>query len=244
MLDERFRKGRLSTGTDARGGTTALGHPRGDLLLLLVGLPAAGLALGLALPRLARWASGSPVLPWRQAVEFVGGLDALWQTGIVMAVGLVAGVVLSFMALAEDMTLELTDTEVRTERGDETRAFARTDVSAVFIDGQQLVLLGTDSAELLRGGHAPRAADVAAAFRAHGYPWRDGDPYAALFHRWIPEAPGLPAEMHALLAARKGALKRDKGRDARELAELARGLGYVVRDEGKDQYWRALVTGA
>ncbi|QEU94727.1 YqeB family protein [Streptomyces kanamyceticus] len=244
MPDERFHEGAGQESAAARGGTTVLGHPRGDLLLLLVGLPAVGLALGLALPRLARWVSGSPVLPWRDAVEFVGGLDALWQTGLVMAAGLVAGVVLALMALAEDMTLELTDTRVRIKRGDEPRTFERTDVSAVFVDGKQLVLLGADSGELVRGGHAPRAAALADAFRAHGYPWRDGDPYASLFHRWIPGTPDLPAEVHALLAARKAALKRDAGQDARDLTGMARGLGYVVRDEGKEQYWRALATGA
>ncbi|ATL27314.1 hypothetical protein [Streptomyces formicae] len=252
MLDERFREGegagegvgQKGARAGVRGGTTSLGHPRGDLLLLLVGLPAVGLVLGLALPRLARWASGSPVLPWRNAVEFVGGLDALWQTGLVMVAGLAAGVVLAFIALAEDMTLELTDTQVRIKRGDEPRTFRRADVSAVFVDGKELVLLDADSGELVRGGHAPRAAALAEAFRAHGYPWRDGDPYASHFHRWIPGTPDLPAEVHALLAARKAALKRDAGQDARDLTGMARGLGYVVRDEGKEQYWRALATGA
>ncbi|MEU1115158.1 MULTISPECIES: hypothetical protein [unclassified Streptomyces] len=238
--------GHSRTGGTTDDGTTCdrgteLGHPRGDLLLLVCGLPALGLLLGLALPRLARWASGSPVLPWRSGVEFVGRLDAPWQTAVVMAVGLVAGLVLAFLALAETMKLTVTDERVRVERNDRTRTYERADVSAVFLDGKHLVLLDRDSGELARGEHSARAAAVAAAFRAHDYPWHDADPHAALFRRWIPGTPDLPAEVHALLAARKAALRRKAPRDAGDLAETVRGLGFVLRDEGAEQYWRPLV---
>ncbi|MFH8606026.1 hypothetical protein ACH4D5_00815 [Streptomyces sp. NPDC018029] len=228
----------------AQGTVTELGHPRGDLLLLLVGLPLLGLLLGLVVPRLARWASGSPVLPWRDGIEFVGRLDAPWQTALVVAAGLVAGLVLAFTAIAETVSLKLTDARVHVEQDGRTRTFERAAVSAVFLDGKHLVLLGTDSGELVRGEPSARAAALAAAFRAHGYPWRDGDPHASLFHRWIPGTPDLPAEVHALLAARKAALRRKAPQDARDLAETVRGLGFVVRDEGAEQYWRPLAGGA
>ncbi|APY88593.1 hypothetical protein DCW30_31740 [Streptomyces alfalfae] len=223
--------------------TTALGHPKGDLWLLLAGLPVLGLLVGLALPRLARWVSGSPVLPWRDGIAFVGRLDAPWQTGLVMAAGLVAGLALAFTAIAEAMRLELTDDQVRIEQHDTVRVLERADVSAVFRDGKHLVILGRDSAELARGEHGASAAALADAFRAHGYPWRDADPHAALFRRWIPGAPGLPAEVHALLKAREAAMKRDSGRDARDLAEAVREAGFVVRDEKGEQYWRPLAGG-
>ncbi|CAM5237113.1 hypothetical protein SALBM135S_00654 [Streptomyces alboniger] len=242
MPSDRFHKARSHTARDASTPrTTALGHPKGELWLLFAGLPVAGLLLGLALPRLARWASGSPVLPWRDGIAFVGRLDAPWQTGLVMAAGLAAGLVLAFTAVAESMRLELTDERVRIERHGRTRVLARADISAVFRDGKHLVVLGTDSAELARGEHGAPAAALAEAFRAHGYPWRDADPHAALFHRWIPGTPDLPAEVHALLAARRAALKRDAARDARDVADAVREAGFVVRDEKREQYWRPLV---
>ncbi|MFK4064312.1 hypothetical protein [Streptomyces sp. NPDC029674] len=237
---ERSRERDKARGA-ARETVTELGHPRSDLLLLLGGLPLLGLLVGLVVPRLARWASGSPVLPWRDGIEFVGRLDAPWQTALVMAAGLVAGLALAFTAIAETLTLKLSGTRVRVERDGRTLTFERADISAVFLDGKELVLLGADSGELVRGEPGPRAAALAGAFRAHGYPWRDGDPHASLFHRWIPGTPGLPAEVHALLAAREAALKRKAPHDARELAETVRGLGFVVRDEGAEQYWRARV---
>ncbi|WP_369215932.1 YqeB family protein [Streptomyces flavofungini] len=221
--------------------TTDLRHSKGDLWVLLAGLPAAGLLIGLAVPRLARWASDSPVLPWRDAVAFVGGLDAPWQTGVVMAAGLVVGLVLAFVAMAEAMRLRLTDEEVRVEQHDSTLVLRRADIAAVFRDGKHLVVLGRDSAELARGEHQAPAAALAEAFRAHGYPWRDADPHAALFRRWIPGTPDLPAEAHALLKAREAALKRDAPRDARDLAEAVREAGFAVRDEKGEQYVRPLV---
>lgn len=225
---------------EVRGRTTELGHPWSDLLLLLVGTPLVGLLLGLSVPRLARWVSGSPVLPWRDGIEFLGRLDAPWQTGLFVAAGLVAGVLLVLTALSEDVRLKLTDERVRVEQDGRSRTFERADVSAVFLDGRQLVLLGTDSGQLVRGEPAPRAAALAEAFRAHGYPWQDADPHASLFRRWIPGTPDLPAEIHALLAARQAARERKAPRDAGDLVDTVRGLGYVVRDEGAEQYWRPL----
>lgn len=220
--------------------TTVLGYPRGDLLTIVIGMPVLGLLLGIALPPLARWLTDLPVLPWRDGITFVGSLDKPWQTAIVTGVGLVAGLLLAVTELVETLKLRLTDRELVTEQHERTRAVERAHVSAVFLDGKELVVLDETSRELVRGVHKTPAAALAKAFRAHGYPWQDTDPHAALFHRWIPGAPGLPAEAHAVLAARKAALKNKAAEDARDLAETMQGLGYVVRDEGKDQYWRPL----
>ncbi|MFG2646653.1 hypothetical protein [Streptomyces sp. NPDC048436] len=220
--------------------TTVLGYPRGDLLTILIGTPLLGLVLGLALPPLARWLSKSPVLPWRDGITFVGSLGRPWQTGVAVGVGLVAGLLLAFTDIDETLKLRLTDAELKAEQHEGTRTVERARVSAVFLDGKELVVLDETSRQVTRGTHKASAATLARAFRAHGYPWRDADPHASLFSRWIPGAPGLPAEAHAVLAARKAALKRKAGEDVRDLGETMQGLGYVVRDEGKDQYWRPL----
>ncbi|MFC8126375.1 hypothetical protein [Streptomyces sp. NPDC057302] len=232
---------------DGNDRTTVLGYPRGDLLTVLIGMPLLGLLLGIALPPLARWLSRSPVLPWRDGITFVGTLDKPWQAAIAMGAGLVAGLLLALTEIEETLKLTLTDQELAAEQHDRTRTIERARVSAVFLDGKELVVLDETSREFTRGVHKAAAPALAGAFGAHGYPWRETDPHAALFHRWIPGAPGLPAEAHAVLGARKAALKNKAGRDVRDLAETMQGLGYVVRDEGKDknadQYWRPLAEG-
>ncbi|MEU5953593.1 DUF883 C-terminal domain-containing protein [Streptomyces sp. NPDC047525] len=220
--------------------TTVLGYPRGDLLTVLIGMPVLGLLLGIGLPPLARWLSRSPVLPWRDGITFVGTLDKPWQAGVAAGVGLVAGLLLAVTEIEETLKLRLTDQELAAEQHNRTRTIGRERVSAVFLDGKELVVLDETSRQFTRGVHKTAAPALARALGSHGYPWRDTDPHAPLFRRWIPGAPGLPAEGHAVLAARKAALKNKSGDDVRDLAETMQGLGYVVRDEGKDQYWRPL----
>ncbi|GGV38368.1 hypothetical protein GCM10010277_25530 [Streptomyces longisporoflavus] len=223
--------------------TTILGYPRSDLLTIVIGMPVVGLVLGLVLPPLARWLSKSPVLPWRDGITFVGTLDRPWQTAIAVGLGLVAGLLIALTEMAETLKLTLTNQELAVEQHERTRTIERARVSAVFVDGKELVVLDETSRQFTRGVHEAGARVLARAFRSHGYPWQDADPHASLFHRWIPGAPGLPAEAHAVLAARKVALKSKAGEDVRDLGETMQGLGYVVRDEGKDQYWRPLAGG-
>ncbi|MGW7083387.1 YqeB family protein [Streptomyces sp. NPDC054871] len=224
--------------------TTVLGYPRGDLLTVLIGMPILGLLLGIALPPLARWLSDLPVLPRRDGIALVGSLDRPWHTAIAVGVGLVVGLLLAGTDYDETLKLTLTDQELVADLHERKRSIERARVSAVFLDGKELVVLDESSREFTRGVHKTAASPLAKALRSHGYPWRDADPHAALFHRWIPGVPGLPAEAHAVLAARKAALKNKAAEDVRDLAETMQGLGYVVRDEGKDQYWRALADEA
>jgi hypothetical protein len=83
---------------------------------------------------------------------------------------------------------------------------------------------------------------IAAAFRAHGYPWRERDPFAELYRRWQPDAPDLPAPVNAVLAAREAALRKKARSEVRGLSEALHKLGYATRDEGTRQFWRPLVT--
>ncbi|MFE6237140.1 hypothetical protein [Cellulosimicrobium sp. NPDC057862] len=79
---------------------------------------------------------------------------------------------------------------------------------------------------------------LAAAFRSHGWPWHDDDPWADEFRRWVPGDPSLPPSADAVLRARAAMLRSDKTADAAELRrELAR-LDVVVRDVDKVQHWR------
>ncbi|MFF2269044.1 hypothetical protein ACFVTZ_12275 [Cellulosimicrobium cellulans] len=79
---------------------------------------------------------------------------------------------------------------------------------------------------------------LAAAFRSHGWPWHDDDPWAEEFRRWVPGDPALPPSADAVLRARAAMLQSDKTADAADLRrELAR-LDVVVRDVDKVQHWR------
>jgi len=114
----------------------------------------------------------------------------------------------------------------------------RSSVRAVFVDGRQLVILGTSSEEMVRESCDLPSDRLADAFRRGGYPWAEADPFAAEFRRWVPDVPGLPPGADALLRARDRALQKGDDDDVTDLCrELAR-LGVVVREDNKRQYWR------
>ncbi|MFG3252699.1 hypothetical protein [Streptomyces sp. NPDC048172] len=239
MVNEQPARER--TAKSPAGAPTKLGHSRTDSVLLLGGLPLLGAGLGLLLPLLARQLVKLPTLPVEKLIEFVATLDETWHFLVLAGAGAALGVVGGLLALTESMEITLTDSRIEVEGDGTDESFARDDVSAVFVDGKELVVLGRDSGHLLRGEPAAAAAELAAAFRAHGYPWHDADPYAALYQRWIPHSPETGPELNALLTARKDARKRKDADDVRDLTSAAERLGYTLRDKNTDQFWRPLV---
>jgi hypothetical protein len=218
---------------------TVLALPVADRLVLFIGIPALVVLLGLLLPPLARWALGLSIgLPLRPVFKLVGAADQPWEIAINLAIWLAVGLGIAFTAFTESARVTLTDAELRLDQGDRNRTIARADVAAVFLDGKKLVVLDSESRHLARDTPAAPAAALAEAFRAHGYPWHDADPYAALYRRWVPDTPDLPAAVNTVLAVRELVLKRKADQEARDLRDAVEKLGFVVRDEDARQYWR------
>ena len=219
-----------------------LGLSRGDRWLIWLGFPLVGLAAGWALPVLARWLLTLPWVPFAGPARLVAALGSGFGRVALIGAGLLLGLVFALVAVHETLRVTVADVEVRLRLGDTTRTVPRGEVTAVFVDGRHLVVLDRESRQVVRD-RLERAGDphVAAAFRAHGYPWLEGDPYATLFRRWVPDLPDLPGAVNAVLAARAVALKNKSGTDAAELRDEVQKLGYTVRDDGTTQHWRPLV---
>ena len=224
------------------GEPTVLAMPRGEKLLIFLGMPALGLLLGLAVPPVARWAIGLSIgLPVRPLFRLIAGVDRSWEVAICLTVGALLGLGVALVTMTESMTVTLTDTELHLDRNDRARTIVRSDVAAVFVDGGRLVVLDRDSRQLVRDPHRLSRDALARGFRAHGYPWQDADPYAGLYRRWTPETADLPAAVNAVLAARKVALKKKAGAEIHDLGDAVEKLGFAVREDGATQYWRPLV---
>ena len=218
-----------------RVGTDRISESTGTLLVRWAGLPLAGALVVWLLKLLANWAVTWSWTPFRRPVELIDSIPEPVATLGALGIGLVGGLVLSLMAHGERLGVTVSPERVRLLGDEYDATFDRADVTAVFVDRNQLVLLGTDTGELVR---RPSELDVAAlrtAFTRHGYPWRDGDPHEDEYRRWVPGMEGLPTGANALLTARAKDLSSD---DAKELrAELVR-LGVIVRDLKGKQYWR------
>ncbi|MBB6421378.1 hypothetical protein [Streptomyces sp. AK010] len=225
---------------ETSGTVTVLGYPRSDMMVILLGMPLLGVALGLLLPVVARWAIELPKLPLRTVFKFLAAADEPWKVAAFMGGGLLLGIGFAFVALSESLKITLTDARMEIEREDR-KTIDRADVAAVFMDGKSLVVLDHDSRQFVRGTHEAPVEKLAAAFRAHGYPWLDHDPYGDLFRAWAPDSRELSAEVNSLLKARQEARKRKSSSGVQELTHSLENLGYTVRDQGNEQFWRPLV---
>lgn len=219
-----------------------LGLSRADRSLIWVGFPLVGLAAGWGLPLLAQWLLRLPWVPFGGPVRLVAALDGGVGRVALIGAGLLLGLVLAFLAVHETLRVTVTDAQLRLRLGDTTRDVPRGEVTAVFVDGRHLVVLDRESRQVVRERlEGAGDARVGKAFRAHGYPWLERDPYADLFRRWVPDLPDLPGSVNAVLAARAVALTNKSPTDAAELRDEVQKLGYTVRDDGTTQHWRPLV---
>ncbi|MEU1850280.1 hypothetical protein ABZ499_13665 [Streptomyces sp. NPDC019990] len=215
---------------------TELAEPAWAIVLFCLACGAVGGAL---LPLLARWLLTLPWAPFEGPAELLTSIPEPALTLGTVAVGALGGLLLGLTAAHESLSVGISGTRATLTIRDSSQAFTREEISVLFRDGKQLVLLGPDGMELARERCGLPWQRLAAALAEHGYEWAEEDPYRAEFRRWVPGTPGLPEGADALLRARAQARKHaDDAKDARELrGELLR-LGVVVRDEEKRQYWR------
>jgi hypothetical protein len=209
-------------------------------VLLWGGAPPLGAGAGWLLKVLVGWIARLPWAPFEGPLKLIASLPEPQVTIGALAIGALAGAALALIATLERLTVTVSDDRVTMVRGDgRRREVERAAVTSVFVDGKRLVLLGAVGEEVAGESSDLDVGRLAAAFRAHGYPWSaEGDPYRDDYRRWVEGLPGLPAGADALLRARQRALTKGDDGEAVDLrAELAR-LGVVIRDEKKRQYWR------
>jgi hypothetical protein len=219
-------------------GEEEITESRGILLVRWTVLPVGGAVAVWLLKLLAGWLVTLPWVPFKGPLQLVDSIPEPWGTLGALAVGLVGGLVLSLMWHGERLGVTVSPERVILEGDEYTASFERADVAAVFVDKKQLVLLGHDTGELARRPSELEVTALKAVFERFDYPWRDGDPHAGEYRRWVPDIDGLPPGANALLAARSKRLDSIDDTDAKELrAELVK-LGVIVRDEKKKQYWR------
>lgn len=215
-----------------------LGLSWADRMLVWAVPPLLGAVVGWFLPAIADWATGLAWVPFQGPLELIASIQGPWIVIVTAVLGLLAGMVLSHIAIKESLAVRLSDKEITLRIHEAERTFRREEVSAAFMDGKQLVLLGNEGEELYREKPEAKRETVAEAFMRHGYSWRDRDPFADHYVRWVADTPGLTPSMNALFLAREKAIENDDQEDAADLRRELSKLGITVRDDGKRQYWR------
>ncbi|GGG16922.1 hypothetical protein GCM10007304_33860 [Rhodococcoides trifolii] len=221
---------------------TVLGLSRTDRVAVVVGFALLAAAVGAAVPFVGHW-----VLTLQWTPPFYGPLELIdswtrWVAVSVLAgVGLLAGGAFGVYALLEQVVVTMSDSMIRFEDDNRETSVPHEEVSAIFLDGKQLVVLGQDSTQVIRTAVEAKTDEIRDGARRHHYPWFDSDPHAELFRRWAPGTPDLPPAANALLKVRADALEKKSRADIEEFRVEVEKLGFVVREVKKAQYWRPLV---
>jgi hypothetical protein len=203
-----------------------------------------GCVLGYFIPTIAKWIATLPWFPYLGFFKAIVLIEHNWIVYATALVGLLAGIWLTSYIFRESLVISMTDEEVHLKIKDSVQTISRSEISAVFVDGKTLVILGINSKELSRETFDPKLEEIEYAFRNHGYPWfPNGDPFEADYRLWVPDTPELSPGLHALLKAREKALKNEDMEDAKELHREASKFGITIRDKGKRQYWREQKNG-
>lgn len=223
-------------------GMTVVKHSFWYHAFLWTAFPLVGAGAGWLLAQLPGWIEGTPIPFFSGLIEILDDYSGTIMTLALIAVGIIAGALVALSAYEEVVWVTVTDDDVKVAVVDKTKEFKRNQVADVFTDGKTLVLLGRDTSELVRQKTDHKSPRLQAAFEAHAYPWREGDPHEAAFTRWVDGVPGLGEHANAILRARQVALDEDNKDDIVELREEAAKLGVVVRDVKKRQHWRLAST--
>ncbi|QMW66368.1 hypothetical protein H4N58_19945 [Mumia sp. ZJ1417] len=151
--------------------TTTLGYTRNDKIGTAVVFGGAGLAIFLLAPLLAAWLADVPLVPFRGPLEWVGSFDQPWAWVARPTVGLVVGLVLAAVVVADAYRLDVSDEQIVVQHGDDRRTIAHAQVAAVYTDRKKVVIDGTDGRRLFEQDVEAGRGQVAEAFTRHGYPW-------------------------------------------------------------------------
>ncbi|MCM3267639.1 YqeB family protein [Paenibacillus elgii] len=223
---------------------TVIGFSVAIRVLIFAGCIVLGIALGYFIPLIAKWALTLPWVPFEGPLKLITSFSGVWVTVVTSLLGLLAGLWFAEEVIKDTLRVVVSGETIRLEKDGIVQDLSLADISLVFLDGKQLVILGNTGEELARETYEWASGRIAGALTEHGYPWSPGgDPYKEQFRRWVLDTPDLPPAVNALLKAREIALQKKEKGEAKELRLEVSKLGFVVKDEETRQYWRAQTTG-
>lgn len=203
----------------------------------------AGAGLGLALVV-------GPVVGWLLAridtapapLRLVDQLPLIWSVPLLIVAGAATGWIFFAIWNEEVGRIVIDRDALRLESREATAVFARDEVAEVFLDRDELVLVGDDTRELSRtASDSSLAHRLSEALTAFGYHWAGtADPRDSAFCDWVDRSRELEASTHDLLRARSRALADRRTGEAQTRADELAERSVVVRDRDKRQQYRLI----
>ncbi|NLS08479.1 hypothetical protein HGQ17_00350 [Nesterenkonia sp. MY13] len=176
-------------------------------------------------------------------LQLLDRIPMMWSVPLLTLLGALGGWII-FMVWDEGVGRVMVDPEkIRIDNKSGSAEYSRDEISQIFLDKDELVLVDKEARELSRTSSDSwfLVGKLADAFGAFDYPWAGGeDPREAEFADWVDRSPELEENIHALLRARRRALTDEKAGEAESLREELAAQGIVVRDRDEKQQYRRL----
>lgn len=217
---------------------TLLNFSKTDKMILWIGFPLAGLVFGWFLPSIAKWGSSLPWVPFQGPLKLIASYNGAWVGFITLILGLIAGIALTLLTFHESLEISIYDNKVILKLRNEEITLKKNDISLVFMDEKQLVLLDSNEKEIFRYKQELKKNKVREAFLKHHYPWNDEDQFKEDFKKWVVDCPDLSPAANALLKARKIAIEKGEDEEIFQLAKELWKLRVSVKEKDKKQYYR------
>lgn len=135
-----------------------------------------GIALGILLPAIARWASDFPWVPFQGPLQLLGSFDQPWLVWGRPILGALIALGFALWVIVDSPVLVITPEQIRVQRrGTTERVIARNEVSTIYSRRSKTVI-ETDTGRILFDDEIEgNRAALRSAFIAHDYPWDGGD---------------------------------------------------------------------
>lgn len=217
---------------------TVLGLSKVDKGIIIIFPPIIGALIGWFIPTISGWLIKIPFIPFDGIFQWVASLGGTLVSIIGLSLGIIAGIIFTMYAFTESLKITVSDLDVKLLIKEDTKVIDKEDISAVFISGKNLIILSADGMELYHEKCESKKEKVEEAFKHHGYPWSDKDPYDNEYFRWVEDHSDITPHINVLLSARERSLKNAETEEAEVLRKDLSRLGVIIRDEGKRQYIR------
>lgn len=238
----------MSHATPATTADTIVLQRQGWLnVVFFAGFPILGAGLGCLLSfvpgwltRLPDWVDNLPMIPGHEQFAMLDGLSGPWLTGILIAVGALAGIVLAAMTLTVPTWEISRDSLTITHNNQTLLDVPLHHIHSLHPEGQsgEIIVLGTNTGILARAEVEPNIAELKEAAVRFGLTWHDSDPFESNYVRWLDGDPELSDRVNAILRTRLQAVEKGDEEDGAQLSEALEAEGIVVRNRGGRQQWR------
>src|SRR5699024_3011255 len=136
-------------------------------------------------PVIAEWLLLLPVVPFEKIIELIASLNGLWTSIIASIIGIIGGILLSLIIFEESLEVTITDENVHLKLGEKVNTLDKKDISTIYMENKQLIILGKDSNELYREFFETKPSTVQEAFMNYKYPFEEKDPFEKEYQRWV-----------------------------------------------------------